>query len=185
MEFDKAVAELQALVDTLEREGDERALLLLQLIDAIHRPALERIAAGDFDDPIALAVLDMYEIPAPEDDAHVLARIENLRRPVFVEAGAAADLAPGEVSATEVDGISLILVRLDDEIYALHDGCPVDGGSLAGGRLSTDGVLVCPWHNCAFDVRTGARVDGEAGERLGVAPVATRNGTIQVAVNVT
>ena len=185
MEFDKAVAELQALLDTLEREGDERALHLLQLVDAIHRPALERIAAGDFDDPIVSAVLDMYEIPAPEDDAHVLAQIENLRRPVFVDAGAAADLAPGELNATELDGISLILARLDDGIYALHDGCPVDGRSLAGGRLSTDGVLVCPWHNCAFDVRTGARVDGEAREGLAVVPVAMRNGSIQVAVNVT
>ncbi|HEU4980802.1 MAG TPA: hypothetical protein VFT14_06260, partial [Solirubrobacterales bacterium] len=95
MEFDKAVAELEALVETLEREGDERALLLLQLVDAIHRPALAAIAAGDFDDPIAQAVLEMYEIAAPDGDAVVLAQIENLRRPVFVDAGPVADLAPG------------------------------------------------------------------------------------------
>src|SRR3954470_24494044 len=67
MEFDKAVAELDALVRTLEREGDERALMLLQLVDAIHRPALERIAAGDLDHPIARALLAMYDL-APVDE---------------------------------------------------------------------------------------------------------------------
>ncbi|HEX6586324.1 MAG TPA: Rieske (2Fe-2S) protein [Solirubrobacterales bacterium] len=184
MEFDKAVAELEALVETLERDGDERALLLLQLVDAIHRPALAAITAGDLDDPIAQAVLEMYEITAPDDDALVLAQIENLRRPVFVDAGPAGDLAPGEVSATELDGIALLLARLDGGVYALRDGCPVDGRSLGGARLSSDGVLVCPWHNCAFDVRTGARVDGTEGEGLKVVPVAMRNGTVQVAVNV-
>src|SRR5262249_17745847 len=79
MEFDKAVAELDALVETLEREGDERALLLLQLIDAIHRPALERIAAGDASDPIARAVLQMYDIAPPEDEVLVEEALDEVR----------------------------------------------------------------------------------------------------------
>jgi Fe-S cluster biogenesis protein NfuA/nitrite reductase/ring-hydroxylating ferredoxin subunit len=260
MDFDKAVAELEALVETLEREGDERALLLLQLVDAIHRPALERIAAGDIDDPIAQALLQMYDLAAPDDEVLVeealdevrpyihshggqvellgvsagvvelrmsgscagcaasamtlkrgieealrkhypgfkevvaeevdgapgpqLLQIENLRRPVFVDADAAAELEPGAVMATELDGIALLLANFEGEIYALRDGCPVDGGSLGGARLTAEGVIVCPWHNCAYDVRTGARVDGEEGEGLRVVPVAMKNGTVQVAVNV-
>jgi Fe-S cluster biogenesis protein NfuA/nitrite reductase/ring-hydroxylating ferredoxin subunit len=260
MEFDKAVAELEALVETLEREGDERALLLLQLVDAIHRPALERIAAGDSSDPIAHALLQMYDIASPDDEVLVeealdevrpyihshggqvellrvsegvvelrmsgscagcaasamtlkrgieealrnhypgfrevvaeeverssapqLLQIENLRKPVFVDAGGAAELDPGELMATELDGIELLLANCEGEIYALRDGCPVDGSSLGGARLTAEGVIVCPWHNCAFDVRTGARVDGEDGEGLRVVPVALRNGTVQVAVNV-
>ncbi len=183
MEFDKAVAELEALVETLEREGDERALLLLQLVDAIHRPALEAMVAGDFDDPIARAVLHMYEISVTDDDALVLARIENLRRPVFVDAVEASDLAPGEVLATELAGVGLLLVNVGDEIYGLRDGCPVDGSSLGGARLSAEGVLVCPWHNCAFDVRTGHRADGADGEGLRPVPVAMQNGTVRVAVS--
>jgi Fe-S cluster biogenesis protein NfuA/nitrite reductase/ring-hydroxylating ferredoxin subunit len=260
MDFDKAVAELDALVETLEREGDERALLLLQLVDAIHRPALERIAAGDTEDPVARALLQMYDIVPPDDEVLVeealddvrpyieshggsvellgvdegvvklrmsgscagcaasamtlkrgietalrahypsfkevvaeesapppepqLLQIENLRRPVFVEAGDAAELEPGELRATELDGIDLLLANFEGEVYALRDGCPVDGNSLGGARLTAEGVLVCPWHNCAFDVRTGARVDGEEGEGLTVVPVAMRNGSVQVAVNV-
>jgi Fe-S cluster biogenesis protein NfuA/nitrite reductase/ring-hydroxylating ferredoxin subunit len=260
MEFDKAVAELEALVETLEREGDERALLLLQLVDAIHRPALERIAAGDTEDPIAQALLQMYDIAPPDDEVLVeealdevrpyidshggkvellgvddgivklrmsgscagcaasamtlkrgieaalrarypgfreviaeesaeqatpeLLQIENLRRPVFIDAGEAAKLSPGELRAVELDGIGLLLANYGGEIYALRDGCPVDGNSLGGARLTAEGVIVCPWHNCAYDVRSGARVDGEEGDDLIVVPVAQRNGSIQIAVNV-
>jgi Fe-S cluster biogenesis protein NfuA/nitrite reductase/ring-hydroxylating ferredoxin subunit len=260
VEFDKAVAELEALVETLEREGDERALLLLQLVDAIHRPALERIAAGDSEDPIAQALLQMYDI-APADDeilveealdevrpyidshggkvellgvddgivklrmsgacagcaasamtlkrgieaalqagypgfreviaeepagqtAPQLLQIENLKKPVFTEASEAAALEPGELQATELDGIALLLANQDGEIYALRDGCPVDGNSLGGARLTPEGVIVCPWHNCAYDVRSGVRVDGEEGDGLTVVPVAQREGSIQIAVNV-
>jgi Fe-S cluster biogenesis protein NfuA/nitrite reductase/ring-hydroxylating ferredoxin subunit len=260
MEFDKAVAELDALVETLEREGDERALLLLQLVDAIHRPALERIAGGDTEDPIAQALLQMYDISPPDDEVLVeealdevrpyihshggqvellglsdgvvelrmsgscagcaasamtlkrgieealrqhypgfrevvaeehegqaaprLLQIENLRKPVFVDAEAGAGLAPGQLVATELDGIELLLANFEGEVYALRDGCPVDGNSLVGARLTSEGVIVCPWHNCAYDVRSGDRVDGEAGDGLRVVPVAIRNGTVQVAVNV-
>jgi Fe-S cluster biogenesis protein NfuA/nitrite reductase/ring-hydroxylating ferredoxin subunit len=260
MEFDKAIAELEALVETLEREGDERALLLLQLVDAIHRPALKRIAAGDLAHPIAQALLQMYDIAPPDDEVLVeealdevrpyihshggqvellgvsdgvvelrmsgscagcaasamtlkrgieealrqhypgfkevvaeeaeaqpapqLLQIEDLRRPVFVDAAAAAELEPGQLLVTELDGIELLLANFEREIYALRDGCPVDGSSLEGARLTAEGVIVCPWHNCAYDARTGARVDGEAGEGLRVVPVAMRNGTVQVAVNV-
>lgn len=261
MEFDKAVAELDALVETLEREGDERALLLLQLVDAIHRPALERIAAGDTDDPIAQVLLQMYDITPPDDEVLVeealddvrpyinshggeiellgvadgvvelrmsgscagcaasaltlkrgveqalrahypgfrevvaeeveekagpqLLQIENLRRPVFIDAGEAAKLSPGQIQAVELEGISLLLANHQGEIYALRDGCPVDGNSLGESRLTPEGVIVCPWHNCAYDVRSGARVDGEEGAGLRVVPVAMQNGTVQVAVNVT
>lgn len=260
MEFDKAVAELEALVETLEREGDERALFLLQLVDAIHRPGLERIAAGDTDEPMAQALLQMYDIAPPADEVLVeealddvrpyinshggviellgvadgivrlrmsgscagcaasaltlkrgveealrahypgfreviaeesegdagpeLLQIENLRRPVFTDAGEAANLSPGEVQATELEGIGLLLANHRGEIYALRDGCPVDDNSLGGARLTAEGVIVCPWHNCAYDVRTGARVDGEDGDGLTVVPVALQNGTVQVAVNV-
>jgi len=263
MDFDKAVAELEALVETLEREEDERALLLLQLVDAIHRPAIERLAAGDTDDPMAQALLQMYDVETPDDEILVeealdevrpyieshagqvellsvadgkvslrmsgscagcaasamtlkrgieealkkhypgfkevvaeeseesegapapqLLQIENLRRPVFVDAEEATELEPGELRATQLDGIDLLLANHEGEIYALRDGCPVDGSSLGGGRLTAEGVVVCPWHNCAFDVRTGARVDGEGDEGLTVIPVAVRNGSVQVAVNV-
>jgi 3-phenylpropionate/trans-cinnamate dioxygenase ferredoxin component len=127
------------------------------------------------------------EVLAEESEAAQapqLLQIENVRRPVFVDAGEASTLDSGEIRATKLDGIELLLANLDGEIYALRDGCPIDGRSLGGARLSAEGVLVCPWHNCAFDVRTGARVDDEGEDGLTVVPVAMRNGLVQVAVNV-
>jgi nitrite reductase/ring-hydroxylating ferredoxin subunit len=46
-------------------------------------------------------------------------------------------------------------------------------------------VLVCPWHNCAYDARSGKRVDEPEQPGLAVVPVAVRDGDLQVAVNVT
>lgn len=259
MEFHEAVAELDTLVQTLEREGDERALLLLELVDAIHRPALELIARGETDHPVARMLLAMYDL-AEVDDAvlaeealdsvrpyveshggqvellavddgvvtvrmsgacqgcaasamtlrrgietalreHVpgfrevvaeqsgeeppgpkLLQIEDLRRPVFEDAGAPGK--PGELRALDADGVSVLLANVGGEVYAFRNGCGVDGLPLEGGRLTGDGVLVCPWHNCAYDARSGKRIDepGEAG--LPVVPVALQDGSVRVAVNV-
>ena len=255
MDFDRAVSELSLLVDTLEREGDERALLLLQLVDAIHRPALELIARGEVEHRVARALLAMYDL-APVDDrvlveealdevrpyieshggevelldvedgvvhlrlagacvgcagsamtlkrgiegglrerypafrelvAHEpeqpLLQIDTLRRPVFVEAGTADEIAPGGLKAVDADGVAVLLVDVDGELFAFRNGCAVDGLPLEGGRVA-DTVLVCPWHNCAYDARTGKRVDGEGGPGLAVVPIAVQDGAVRVAVNV-
>lgn len=270
MDFDQAIAELDTLVGTLEREGDERALMLLELIDAIHRPGLELIAAGDRDHPFAQALLAMYDL-APLDErieveealdevrpyieshggglklldveagvvhvemsgacngcagsaitlqrgveeilreryegfkevvAHTpegaeeqdgngapapqLLQIEGLHKPVFEEVAKLADLPPGEITAVEADGRSVLLTNIEGEAYAFANVCPVDDRSpLDGGRLAGT-ALVCPWHNCAYDARSGKRVDDRPQDPgLAVIPVAIRSGAIEVAVNVT
>lgn len=262
MEFDKAVAELDALVETLEREGDRRALLLLELIDAIHRPGIEQLARGRADGAFAEALLSMYDLASPDEellveealdgirpyieshgghvelvgvdngvvrlsmggacdgcaastmtlrrgietalregypgfreviaeqgagagvDAQPLLQIEGLQlnRPVFVDA-AAAEMADGEITVIDVEGTDVLVLSLEGEKYAFRDGCCVDGRSLAGARLSGS-VLVCPWHNCTYDGRSGKALDDGAVGGLGVLPVAIREGRVQVAVNI-
>ena len=44
-------------------------------------------------------------------------------------------------------------------------------------------TLVCPWHGCRYDVRTGKREDAEEG-KLPVLPVAVQDGEINIAVGV-
>ena len=314
MEFDQAVAELDTLVGTLEREGDTRALMLLDLMDAVHRPALELIVAGDSRHPVAHALLSMYDlapldeyvqveealdeirpyieshgggldlldVEADEGIVHVrlhgschgcagsaitlrrgveeklrerldwftgvvahedddaaetaegpedgiaakllkiehfnsdikaagpllpsapvgaagqpadpsggtLLQIEGIRRekvgrPVFVEAGALADLPPGGSKAVDVDGNSILIINVDGEPYAFRNVCPVDGRSELYGGHVTGSVIVCPWHNCAYDARSGKRVDDQPQEpALAVVPIAVHDGMLQVAANV-
>jgi nitrite reductase/ring-hydroxylating ferredoxin subunit/Fe-S cluster biogenesis protein NfuA len=257
MDFHRAVAELDVLVETLEREGDERALLLLQLIDAIHRPALELISRGELDHPIARALLAMYDLAPVEDRVLVeealdeirpyihshggqvdllevedgvvhlrlagacdgcagsattlnrgieealrarypgfreivahpperrepLLQIKRATRPVFVEACTVDDVSPGEMRVVDADGTPVLLVNVAGELYAFRNGCAVDGLPLEGGRL-TGTTLVCPWHNCAFDARSGKRVDGSSEAGLTVVPIAVGDGAVRVAVNV-
>lgn len=288
MEFDKAVAELETLVATLERDGDERALMMLQLMDAVHRPALELMIAGDLDHPIAAAVLSMYDLvpldevtqieealdevrpyieshggglelleveggivhvrlsgschgcaasamtlrrgveeklreripwfteivahdPPEESEASdeqasnvlpllqidpraspsvdgggELLQIAQLRRPVFVDVGRLDELADGSMTVAEVEGHAILIVNLDGEPYAFRNICPTDGRNpLDGGRL-TGSVLVCPWHNCAYDARSGKRADDEPGaDGLAVVPIAVSpEGMMRIAANV-
>jgi len=266
VDFDAAVAELNTLVETLEREGDERALLLLELVDAIHRPALAHVVAGELEHPLAQTLLAMYDLvdvepgilveealdavrpyieshgghvellgvdggtvhlrlggacdgcagstmtltrgieqalreryPAFERiEAHPaepeLLQIEMVRpgspavaslpRPVFADAADAGELRVGEMRVVDADGVAVLLANVDGDVYALRDGCAVDGRTLAGGRLAGS-VVVCPWHNCAYDMRSGKRADDEPGAAgLGVVPVAVQDGAVKVAVNV-
>lgn len=278
MEFDQAIAELETLVATLERDEDERALLLLQLIDAVHRPGLELIAAGESDHPVARALLSMYDL-VPLDErieveealdeirpyieshggglelldvedgvVHVrmsgacngcagsaitlrrgveeilreryeafkevvahepegaeqhngapepkliqiegmpepeLLQIEGLRKPVFEKVAKLGDLSPGGLMAVEAAGQSILLANVDGEAYAFRNVCPTDERSpLDGGRLA-GAALVCPWHNCAYDARSGKRIDDQPeNPGLAVVPIAIRDGAIKVAVNV-
>jgi len=288
MEFDQAVAELETLVGTLERDGDERALLLLQLMDAIHRPAFELMLAGQADHPVAAAVLAMYELvpldehsqieealdevrpyieshggelellevdggivhvrlggschgcaasamtlrrgveeklreripwfeeivahdpveadeapvpgalpmvqvgasaslsPTPANGGGELLQIAQLKRPVFVDVGLMADLPDGQMTTVDVDGNAILVINLDGEPYAFRNICPVDGRNpLDGGRL-TGSVLICPWHNCAYDARTGKRADEEPNaDSLAVVPIAlSSEGVMRIAANV-
>ncbi|MBA2783447.1 MAG: hypothetical protein H0T74_11120, partial [Rubrobacteraceae bacterium] len=41
-------------------------------------------------------------------------------------------------------------------------------------------TLVCPWHGCRYDLRTGRREDAEG--KLSVLPVAVQDGEVKVAL---
>lgn len=370
MEFDTAVTELEALVGTLERERDERALLALELVDAIHRPALERIAAGELDHPYAQALLAMYGFAPLEEHLQVLEALdevrpsihaaggevqlievedgvvrlallgdpldtatsesltrhieaalrqsypdfkelvteepegtslplaqsgaapaeaeaqptalpqapsggpalaevaaeetslpqaasggsplpqvpsgasplpqmpsegaawsgvslgeprpqvrplspsgggasppqgpsqharapqakvlhledlddpkpEGLKRPVFADVARTDEIPPGELRAVMAGETSVLLVNVEGEIYGFKNLCPFDNLPLEGARL-TNSVIVCPWMNCAYDARSGKRVDGVDEPGLAVVPVRLEDGAVRVAVD--
>ncbi|MBA2624819.1 MAG: Rieske 2Fe-2S domain-containing protein [Acidimicrobiia bacterium] len=67
----------------------------------------------------------------------------------------------GEPSGVDVDGVRLVLIRRDAELFALAARCTHRGGPLDEGTLE-DGCIVCPWHKSAFRIDDGSVVRGPA-----------------------
>lgn len=120
------------------------------------------------------------EQPLPAPSAPEPATYRTLRRPRWVAVGCVVDFTTGELRAVWPEGVSLLLTRLGDEFYAYRNGCPPGSPlTLHTGRLEGT-TLICPWHGCRYDIRTGKRLDGEG--KLEVLPVAVRDGEIKIAV---
>lgn len=104
------------------------------------------------------------------------------RQPRWVEVGTLENFPPGEMWALWPEGQGVLVVRLDGEIYAHQNGCP-PGSALALHLGELEGsTVVCPWHGCRYDLRTGKRLDAEG--KLGVLPVAVHGGTVKIAMGV-
>jgi pyruvate oxidase len=72
----------------------------------------------------------------------------------YVKVADEAELSEGGILYAELDDTPLALVRLDGQVYALHNDCPHRGGPLAEGWLE-DGKLRCPWHGALIDPASG------------------------------
>jgi len=95
---------------------------------------------------------------------------------------AAADVAPGQMKAVDVEGQPILIANVGGQFHAVTNRCgdtplPLQFGMLEGAELR------CSWHGCRYDIRTGKRSDGGA-EHLAVLPIAIEDGEIRVAVGV-
>jgi nitrite reductase/ring-hydroxylating ferredoxin subunit/uncharacterized membrane protein len=90
-----------------------------------------------------------------------------------------AALGEGELRQVEVDGVAIMIARLNGELHALADTCVHRGGSLADGEL--DGAcVVCPLHSSAFRLEDGSVERGPATYAQPVLEVREREGSIEV-----
>ncbi len=70
----------------------------------------------------------------------------------FVKVARLSEISP--MKMVGVNGNKILLVKLDNNVYAMegicsHKGAPLNEGSLNGK------VLTCPWHQSQFDVTSG------------------------------
>lgn len=65
-----------------------------------------------------------------------------------------ADIPIGQMRRVEYAPEPILLVNVDQHIYALCDTCPHEDASLASGALQGEFVK-CPLHGSRFDVRDG------------------------------
>jgi nitrite reductase/ring-hydroxylating ferredoxin subunit len=67
---------------------------------------------------------------------------------------------------------SVVLFRVNGEVFAMGRNCPHWGGPMDEGRISTKRMEVeCPWHRFRFDLKTGACVASKLRPALPVYPV--------------
>ncbi|MEY8017166.1 NifU family protein [Mycobacterium servetii] len=143
---------------------------------------------------LELAVEDAIRAAAPEVGAievvtaeptrmipaeSLLAQVRSGGRTAWRPIPELAELKPGEVAGFAIDGTALLACRVDDELFAYRDRCPVCDDTLAGARLHL-ALLRCPRCRTEYDaVRAGA---GAGGTHLEPIPVLRRDGVPSVAL---
>ncbi len=200
---------LQA-VDAMHREALRRLLALL------HAHGQAHLVEHATNDPIIRTLFQLYDLIPSDERKEVETALELVRpeihsqlfipltevrrdappqpspvsprRPIFAAVARVADVPAGTMRAFDVQGTRVLIANVSGELYAVRNTCP---GSMAPLELGsfTPPVVVCPWHNEAYDIRTGKRVDGSplgaTGQNLAVLPIAIVDDTIQLAMNTT
>ncbi|MBZ5609903.1 MAG: Rieske (2Fe-2S) protein [Acidobacteriia bacterium] len=72
----------------------------------------------------------------------------------FVKIGSLSKLPPGSVMEVVMGDDSYAVCNSGGEVHALGGICPHAGGPIGQGTLQ-DHLVVCPWHEWAYDCRTG------------------------------
>jgi len=86
----------------------------------------------------------------------------------------------GEPLGAVVNGMRLVLFRLDDGVFALHDLCS-HGQALLSDGFVEDGCVECPLHQGLVDIRTGAARSAPITEDVRSFPVRVRGGRVEIA----
>jgi nitrite reductase/ring-hydroxylating ferredoxin subunit len=76
------------------------------------------------------------------------------------------ELGPGDVREVSAHGRTVGVTNVGQTYYAFDAACPVDGTNLARDGVLRGDVIKCPGDAAEFDVRTGARVDGDGDAAL-------------------
>jgi nitrite reductase/ring-hydroxylating ferredoxin subunit len=75
------------------------------------------------------------------------------------EVGPVAELPSGAVAGAGGYAVG----NIGGELFAVSRRCRHLGADLANGTLDEEGRLVCPWHQSAYNVRTGRMLRGPQG----------------------
>jgi 3-phenylpropionate/trans-cinnamate dioxygenase ferredoxin subunit len=109
--------------------------------------------------------------PAPTDAAE---------EAPWADVAAAEEIAEGAPFGARVDGRAVVLVRAGGVLHALEGVCTHASVLLEEGWLD-GGAIVCPMHEAAFCLRTGAALQPPACRALDVYDVREEEGRLLVA----
>jgi naphthalene 1,2-dioxygenase ferredoxin component len=92
-----------------------------------------------------------------------------------------AELGDGEMVAREVNGVSVLICRVDGRYYATSNMCSHASQRLVHGKLKGH-ELTCPLHGARFDVRDGRCLAAPATQSIKTFPVTLEGGKVHVQV---
>jgi Fe-S cluster biogenesis protein NfuA/nitrite reductase/ring-hydroxylating ferredoxin subunit len=92
------------------------------------------------------------------------------------------EMGAGQLHALEVDGLSVLICSLEDNLYAYRNKCASCGSVLDEARLDGE-RLTCPTCGQAFDVRLAGRSIEGAGLHLQPLPLLQQNGSLRIAMS--
>ena len=99
----------------------------------------------------------------------------------FVRACSLDEIPDPGTFGVELNGTPLVIVRAEDEVYALDEFCTHEEVSLADGEVY-DHTLECWLHGSCFDVRSGKPTGPPATKPLSTYPVRIDGNDVYVAV---
>jgi len=98
----------------------------------------------------------------------------------MAESVEAASLAPGNRTAVQLGGETVMVANVGGSFYAVQDACTHRGCSLSEGRLEGS-ELTCACHGGRFDVTTGEVLGGPPRDSLKTFKVSVSGGKLTVA----
>ncbi len=74
-----------------------------------------------------------------------------------IAVASSSDIRESEIFATRIEGVNVLVTRVDGRVYAVENKCAHLGWSMARGTV-TGPTLRCPWHGAKYDVCSGDNV---------------------------
>ncbi len=191
---------IQGFADHPDNDVRERVFALLDGIDALHRASLGRLVsflqgpggqlawAQARNDQLVRTVLLLYDLMPPEEQRApkptISLRVVEPEPPPrareWFDIAVLDEVPPGILRGVRVGDQAVLICNVAGDIFAYHDGCPDTPLALSLGTLEAD-QIICPWHGCRFDARTGERLE-HRGTGLDSLPVAVEDNRVRVEI---
>src|ERR1700740_478006 len=107
------------------------------------------------------------------------ATADNKKPEAFVPVLAESALAPDTPTRVPAEGVAILLVKRNGQIFAITEPCPHLGGPLSEGKLVGDAIQ-CPWHQSELALADGHVVNGPTTFPARCFEVRVREGKIEV-----
>ncbi len=102
---------------------------------------------------------------------------------IAVDAGALDDFVTGEARQVRLGSRTLVVVRIDDDVYVLDDRCSHEDFSLAAGEVdAANATIECARHGAIFGLDDGAPHSFPATRPVARYDVVVRDGRVEVMV---